>query len=114
MESTVFWDVTPYSPVEVHRSFGRMYCLHLQVRRESQSKNQFCLSLYFARFLRDLLFDPEPGGITFFRYFGGLLRDHTAYIPEECILFSNGLFEHKSFIRTTVSYNAANIAYSKN
>jgi hypothetical protein len=30
MKNTVFWDVTPCSPVEVHQRFGGIYCLHLQ------------------------------------------------------------------------------------
>jgi hypothetical protein len=34
------WDVTPCSPVDVHRSFGVTYCLHLQNRRVSQTNGQ--------------------------------------------------------------------------
>jgi hypothetical protein len=30
MKSTVFWDVMPYNPPEVHQYVGRTYCLHLQ------------------------------------------------------------------------------------
>jgi hypothetical protein len=30
MKSTVFWDVTPYSPLEVNRCFGGTYHLHFQ------------------------------------------------------------------------------------
>jgi hypothetical protein len=39
-KSTVFLDVTPCSPVEIHRSYGRMYYLHLQDRRVSKARNQ--------------------------------------------------------------------------
>jgi hypothetical protein len=35
---TIFWDVTPCSPVEVHRRFGGTY--YLQGRRVRQANNQ--------------------------------------------------------------------------
>jgi hypothetical protein len=37
-KSTIFWHVTTYSLV-VYRSFGGMYCLHLQGPRVSQATN---------------------------------------------------------------------------
>jgi hypothetical protein len=36
-KSTIFWNVTPCSIVEVDLCFGGMYCLHLQRRRLSQA-----------------------------------------------------------------------------
>jgi hypothetical protein len=30
MKSTVFWDITPCSPLKVNRNFGGTYRLHLQ------------------------------------------------------------------------------------
>jgi hypothetical protein len=36
----IFWDVTLCNPIEVRRSFGGTYCLHLQSRRVSQTSNQ--------------------------------------------------------------------------
>jgi hypothetical protein len=33
MKSSVFWDITPCSPVKVNIFFGRKYRLHLQYRR---------------------------------------------------------------------------------
>jgi hypothetical protein len=35
-----FWDVTPCSPLKVHRRFGWIYCLHLQGRRIRRIWNQ--------------------------------------------------------------------------
>jgi hypothetical protein len=35
---TVFWDVIPCSPAEVHRCFGRQYTFHLQGKILSQEK----------------------------------------------------------------------------
>jgi hypothetical protein len=40
MKSFIFWDITPFSPVEVKRRFGETYCLHLQCRRVSQTSGQ--------------------------------------------------------------------------
>jgi hypothetical protein len=40
MKSTMFRNITPCSPLEVNRRFGRTYRLHLQGRRISQARNQ--------------------------------------------------------------------------
>jgi hypothetical protein len=42
MKNTVFWDMTPCSPVVVHRRFGRTYCMHFQDRILSLEIKQFC------------------------------------------------------------------------
>jgi hypothetical protein len=52
MKCSIFWDVTPCSPVKIYRRFGGAYCLHLQVRKTSQAMRSACL---FTRF--GLLFD---------------------------------------------------------
>jgi hypothetical protein len=36
MQSTAFWEMTPRIPVEVHRCFGRTYCLQLKGQREAK------------------------------------------------------------------------------
>jgi hypothetical protein len=38
MKSTIFWDITPCSPLSVNRRFGGTYCLHLQDRKNKLSK----------------------------------------------------------------------------
>jgi hypothetical protein len=38
--STIFWDITPCSPLNVNRRFGGTYRLHLQGRRISKATNQ--------------------------------------------------------------------------
>jgi hypothetical protein len=39
MKNVVFWDVTPYRPVEVNQYFqGTYYCLHLQVSKYKRNK----------------------------------------------------------------------------
>jgi hypothetical protein len=40
VKSSVFYDITPFSPVEVHRRFGGKYRKHLQGRKVNQSRNQ--------------------------------------------------------------------------
>jgi hypothetical protein len=42
MKSTIFWDITPCSPLKVNRRFGGT-CLHLQGLRISQARKQICL-----------------------------------------------------------------------
>jgi hypothetical protein len=53
MESCVFWDITPCSPVKVNLRFGGTCRLHLQSRRISQARNQRChlLSPWFLAWL---------------------------------------------------------------
>jgi hypothetical protein len=43
MRSTVYLDVTPYSQVEVHRSFGISYCLHIQGKQSSFPVKSNCV-----------------------------------------------------------------------
>jgi hypothetical protein len=40
MKSTPFWDITPFSPLEVDRRFGGTYRLHLQDWRINRSRSQ--------------------------------------------------------------------------
>jgi hypothetical protein len=60
-ESAVFWDLTPCSPIEVHRRFREMSCLHIHDRKASKAELIICILL----FLLGLLFDLE--GSAFFR-----------------------------------------------
>jgi hypothetical protein len=94
MNSTIFWDVAPCSPLECHRRFGRTYCLHLQGRSLSQARTrrkprQRHLPLIHG-YLIGLLLDPEDEDSTFLRNVGGLLLDytvlHSSHHCEEIIL----------------------------
>jgi hypothetical protein len=38
MKSTIFWDITPCSPLSVNRRFGGTYRLHLHGRKNKLSK----------------------------------------------------------------------------
>jgi hypothetical protein len=61
LRSTIFWDMTPCSPLSFNRRFAGTYRLHLQGRT------------YF--------FDPENGGDMFFRNVGWNSTDYTASYP---------------------------------
>jgi hypothetical protein len=60
----MFWVITSYTPVNVHRNFGGRFCPHVQVRRVGEEKKPIA-SRRQAGFL--LLFYPEYGSNTFFR-----------------------------------------------
>jgi hypothetical protein len=51
MKSTIFWVITPCSPVKVNRRFGGTYRL--------------LAACFHSVFLLDLFFDPEEGGDKF-------------------------------------------------
>jgi hypothetical protein len=40
MKSTIFWDITPCTPMKVNRRFGGKCCIHVQDRRISRARNQ--------------------------------------------------------------------------
>jgi hypothetical protein len=67
MKGAIFWDPTPYSPVEVHQRFERPYCLYLQDLRISQLSKKQETGSKNNSFLLSLLFDPEDGSSTVLR-----------------------------------------------
>jgi hypothetical protein len=40
LKISIFWDITPCSPLKVNWRFGRVFRLHLQDRRKIQARNQ--------------------------------------------------------------------------
>jgi hypothetical protein len=87
MKSSIFWDITPYSPLKVNRRFGVTGCLHLQGRRINQAINQreADFSVYYllhAGFLLGLFFDPEYEGDIFLLNVGSLSTDCMALYPK--------------------------------
>jgi hypothetical protein len=90
LKSTIVWDITPWSPLKVNRSFGGTYRLHLQGRRISRGRNQpesrwqweaLLAKWFHAGFFLGLFFDLEDGGDMFLRNFGSLSTDYTALYP---------------------------------
>jgi hypothetical protein len=68
IKSTVFWDITPCSPLKVNRRFGGTYSLYLEARLPT--------NFHAGILLR--LFDPEDGGDILLRNIGEILADYTA------------------------------------
>jgi hypothetical protein len=66
-KSSVFWDVTPCSPLKINQCSGGTSCLHLQCRRVSQSSACY---LPHAGFLLGLFFSSEDGGYMFLQSVG--------------------------------------------
>jgi hypothetical protein len=58
MKSTIFWDITPCSPLSVKRPFGGTYRLHLQVRKTSLTSGGILPTCFHACFLFRLFFRP--------------------------------------------------------
>jgi hypothetical protein len=66
MKSTIFWDITPCSPLKVNRRFGGIHRLHQG---------------FHAGFLLGLFSEPEEGGDMFLRNFSWLSTDCSALYP---------------------------------
>jgi hypothetical protein len=67
MKSSIFWNVTPSSPLKVNLHSGGTCHFHLQGRRISQARNQqsFACTCLHADFLLGLFFSSEGGGDMF-------------------------------------------------
>jgi hypothetical protein len=84
MKSSIFCDITSYSPLKVNKRFGGIFHLHLQGRIIGQARSQHksLFATYFhAGFLLGLFFDPEDGGEMFLRNVSLLSKDYTALYP---------------------------------
>jgi hypothetical protein len=79
MKISIFWDITPCSPLKVNRRFGETYRLHLQGRRVSQKRNQ---SEAGSKQIR---------GEIFLRNFGWFQRNTRRYNSEDTNSSFHGL-----------------------
>jgi hypothetical protein len=73
LKSTIFWDITHHSPLNVNRSFGETYRLHIQGRRISRARNQnesraLLATCFHAGFLRRYV--PPQRRLTFKGLYG--------------------------------------------
>jgi hypothetical protein len=72
MKNSIFWDISPCSPLRVNGPFGETYRLHLQRRTISQGRNQREAGgkqshLLHAGVFLGLFSYPEDGGDVFLR-----------------------------------------------
>jgi hypothetical protein len=67
LKSTVFWDMTPCSPLNFNRRFGGTYRLHLQGRRNKYSGAYLLLVRWFSPWVLTVSFchTDEPMGTEF-------------------------------------------------
>jgi hypothetical protein len=77
-KGTIFWDITPCSPLKANRRFG-------ETSPSSRSKNKPARALFvtcfYAGFLLGLFFNPEDGRDMFLRNVGRLSTGYTALYP---------------------------------
>jgi hypothetical protein len=76
MKISIFWDITPCSPLKVNRLFGGTGLLHLKGRRISQARNQHDAG-------SRLFFDPEDGSNMFIRNVSHFKRTTRCYMTED-------------------------------
>jgi hypothetical protein len=98
LKSTIFFDITPYSPLKVNRRFGGTYRLHLQSRRISRAKNQreircqaelASCSAYSSTMKMEAIFSSETSG--------DFQRTTRRYIPEDRALHNHRCENLKSY-----------------
>jgi hypothetical protein len=92
--SSIFWDITPCSPLNVNRRFGGKSCLHLQDRRINRARNRheagskFFLA-YSSTFKMDAICSSETS-VDF-------QRTTRRYIPEDGTLHNHRCENLKSY-----------------
>jgi hypothetical protein len=97
MKSTIFWDITPRSPLIVNRRFGGTYCLHLQGRKNKPSKKPAC-HLLSHWFLAQLIFSTlKMEAICSSETSVDTQWTTRRYIPEDGTLLHNLFSKNKIF-----------------
>jgi hypothetical protein len=80
MKNSVFYDITPRSPLRANGHFGGTCRLHLQGRRISQARNQREY-MWQAQLWSGLLFDREDRNDMFLWKVGWISTDYTVLWP---------------------------------
>jgi hypothetical protein len=75
MKSTIFWDITPCSPLKVNRRLGGSN------NKPSKKPAWKQVASLHTGFLLGLVFHPEDGGDMFLRNVGWFLTGNTALYP---------------------------------
>jgi hypothetical protein len=84
VKSTIFWDITPCSPLNVNRRFGETYRLHFQGRRISWARNQRESPLLWSTYSSTLKMEAICSSETS----ADIQRTTRRYIPQDGILIS--------------------------
>jgi hypothetical protein len=96
IKSSIFWDITPCSPLSVNRRFGGTYRLHLQGRRIRRARNQ-CESRWQAEL--EAMCSSETS-VDF-------QRTEQRYIPEDGTLHNHRWENFKSYNSQVVSQSVS-------
>jgi hypothetical protein len=109
MKSTIFWDITPCSPLKVNRHFGGKYRLNLQGRKNKPSKkpawNQVASrDCFHAGFLLGLFSNLKMGGICSSEISLDFQRTTRRYIPEDITLLGNSCNDFDYILVTYVEH----------
>jgi hypothetical protein len=107
-KSSIFWDITPCSPLKVNRRFGGTRLLLLQGRVNNPSKKPAETSrawylLHVCLFL-DLFSRPKEGGSSFLRNVGTYMPNARSHIPEDTLGFTyliSDIINHDEKLNTT-------------
>jgi hypothetical protein len=98
IKSSVFWDITPCSPLKVDRCFGGTSHLHFQGRRIRQARNQSeagrkQILVSFLAYYSTLKMEVTCSSETLIDF----QRTTRPYIPEERTLHNHRCEELKSY-----------------
>jgi hypothetical protein len=84
MNSSIFWDIMPCSPLEVNQRFGEICHLSLQSRRMSQARNQRESKWQFSTLKMGATYSSEPS-VYFQRTTWRYIQENTILlVTEEC------------------------------
>jgi hypothetical protein len=89
LKSTILWDITPCSPLEVNRRFGRIYKLHLEGRRISRTRNQRAPNASTLISCSDYFSILKMGAICSSETLVDFQRITRRYIPEDSTLHNH-------------------------
>jgi hypothetical protein len=108
MKSTIFWDITPCSPLSVNRRFGGTCRTHLQGQkmlvRWARNQREILPPAFTLVSCSPYFFDPEDGGDIFLRNVGWHSTDYTTLYPRRW--YSSIYESHSRTLNTHSCINA--------
>jgi hypothetical protein len=100
MKCSIFWDITPRSPLKVNRRLGGKFASIFRIgekdKEESSMKQNSACCLLNIGFLLVLFFNPEDGGDISLRNVGLLSTDYAALYPRRQNSSHHPLREHQN------------------